>query len=109
LAPSKQDLIQKFGIVGGNVAMFRQRSKRPHPPPQEGENSEKRIKQSNNYTPVIPSGENVLTNYDITHLPLNVIVDLCMSVLQLTPLDVMTQRLPMVMIIAISKYECHVD
>ncbi|KAI8885169.1 hypothetical protein K501DRAFT_216297 [Backusella circina FSU 941] len=97
LAPSKQDLIQKFGLVGGNVAMFRQRTKRPHPSQQqETENNEKRIKQNNNnYTPVVPNGENVLTNYDITQLPLSVIVDLCMSVLQLTPLDVMTQRLPM--------------
>lgn len=54
--------------------------------------TEKRPKTE--YVPIIPSASsnNILANYDITQIPLSAIVNLCMTVLQNVPLEVMSER-----------------
>lgn len=53
---------------------------------------EKRVKTE--YVPIIPpaTSNNILANYDITQIPLSAIVNLCMTVLQTVPLEVMSER-----------------
>lgn len=96
-------MITSFGIIGGNVNIFQSRHaraeearKKRHAAQQEHQEREKRAKttSSTEYVPIIPSvsSPNVLLNYDITQIPLQSIVSLCMTVLQTVPLDVMNER-----------------
>lgn len=105
LSSYRSEMITAFGSIGGNVNMFQsrhsrggedsRRSKRTtahHETERTSSHSEKKVKTE--YTPMIPSitSNNVLANYDITQIPLNAIVKLCMTVLQTVPLEVMSER-----------------
>lgn len=65
---------------------------------QEETATQKKARLSEHYTPVIPSASSphLLANYDITQIPPAAIVQLCMTVLQTVPLEVMTERVAMV-------------
>ncbi|KAG2232202.1 hypothetical protein INT48_003892 [Thamnidium elegans] len=100
LSAYRSEMITAFGSIGGNVAMFQsrqrggdesRRSKRTH---QETDRAHAEKKVKTEYVPIIPSSTspNILANYDITQIPLNSIVNLCMTVLQTVPLEVMSER-----------------
>ncbi|GAA5817883.1 hypothetical protein MFLAVUS_011462 [Mucor flavus] len=102
LSAYRSELITAFGSIGGNVAMFQsrqrgaggdesRRSKRAH---QDTDRTHAEKKAKTEYVPIIPSSTspNILANYDITQIPLNSIVNLCMTVLQTIPLEVMSER-----------------
>ncbi|KAG2209164.1 hypothetical protein INT47_005456 [Mucor saturninus] len=100
----RSELIAAFGSIGGNVAMFQsrhsreqraeeaRRAKRSSGHLDTDRQQEKRAKTE--YMPIIPSAtsNNILANYDITQIPLSAIVNLCMTVLQTVPLEVMSER-----------------
>ncbi|KAI9481366.1 MAG: hypothetical protein EXX96DRAFT_566437 [Benjaminiella poitrasii] len=104
LASYRSELIAAFGSIGGNVAMFQSRHSRE----QRSEESrrQKRVAQQQHdverekrarvaeYVPIIPSATepNILANYDITQIPLQNIVNLCMTVLQTVPIETMRER-----------------
>ncbi|KAI7897680.1 uncharacterized protein BX663DRAFT_463206 [Cokeromyces recurvatus] len=98
LASYRSELIAAFGSIGGNVAMFQNRHARSDEArrqkrvaqQQHDAEREKRARITTEY--VIPSGPNVLANYDITQIPLESIVNLCMSVLQNVSIEVMRER-----------------
>lgn len=112
LAPHRSELIQAFGSIGGNVAMFQSRqsrqataeeskrsaAKRAAAQQQEAEQQRREKRAKTEYVPIIPSAssQNILANYDITQIPPSAIATLCMTVLQTVPLEVMQQRLSMV-------------
>lgn len=97
-------MITSFGIIGGNPAIFQSRQaraeearkKRQAAQHHDQQEREKRARTSSSaeYVPIIPSASshNVLQNYDITQIPLQGIVSLCMTVLQTVPLEVMSER-----------------
>ncbi|CEP17304.1 hypothetical protein [Parasitella parasitica] len=100
LSPQRTELISAFGSIGGNVAMFQRhqraeesrRQKRAAQQQQHDIEREKRARPTE-YVPIIPPPTpNILANYDITQIPLKGIVDLCMTVLQTVPLEVMSER-----------------
>ncbi|KAG0991552.1 hypothetical protein G6F57_007672 [Rhizopus arrhizus] len=100
LAAYRQELLQGFGSVGGNPAMFQQketRRQKRQAVQQEETATQKKARLSEHYTPVIPSASSphLLANYDITQIPPAAIVQLCMTVLQTVPLEVMTERVAM--------------
>ncbi|KAI9273741.1 hypothetical protein BY458DRAFT_508111 [Sporodiniella umbellata] len=98
LAVYRNELLQGFGAVGGNPAMFSNRGRpKRQAQPEEERRVEKRPKLNEPYTPTVPSASapNVLANYDITQLSPLSIVSLCMTVLQSVPLEVMTERVSM--------------
>lgn len=103
LSSYRTELIAAFGSVGGNVAMFQSRQSREQRA-EESRRSKRSAQQDTErhtdkrakteYVPMIPSASstNILANYDITQIPLSAIVNLCMTVLQTVPLEVMSER-----------------
>lgn len=97
-------MMTAFGAIGGNVAMFQSRQSREQESrrlkrqqqqqQQENERHEREKRARTEYVPIIPSASapNILVNYDITQIPLDAIVSLCMTVLQTVPLEVMSER-----------------
>ncbi|KAI8990775.1 hypothetical protein BDF20DRAFT_903803 [Mycotypha africana] len=107
LITHRSDLISAFGMVGGNVAIFQRRDQQrseeaarrkraaSQHQQQDSDRADKRAKTSTSQTEyVIPtnSQNNILANYDITRIPLQHVVQLCMTVLQNVPIEVMTER-----------------
>lgn len=101
LLSQRTELISAFGSIGGNVAIFQRhqraeesrRQKRAAQQQQHDSEREKRARTAE-YVPIIPPPlPNILLNYDITQIPLQGIVDLCMTVLQTVPLEVMSERI----------------
>ncbi|KAG1233507.1 hypothetical protein G6F68_003521 [Rhizopus microsporus] len=102
LAAYRNDLMQGFASVGGNLAMFQnnRRDESRRQKRQVHHEEERRIEKKAKlepYTPMIPpaNAPNILANYDITQIPVSAIVNLCMTVLQTVPLEVMTERVAM--------------
>ncbi|CEI94189.1 hypothetical protein RMCBS344292_08407 [Rhizopus microsporus] len=102
LAAYRNDLMQGFASIGGNLAMFQnnRRDESRRQKRQVHHEEERRIEKKAKlepYTPMIPpaNAPNILANYDITQIPVSAIVNLCMTVLQTVPLEVMTERVAM--------------
>ncbi|CEG80465.1 hypothetical protein RMATCC62417_14799 [Rhizopus microsporus] len=102
LAAYRNDLMQGFASIGGNLAMFQnnRRDESRRQKRQVHHEEERRIEKKAKlepYTPMIPpaNAPNILANYDITQIPVSAIVSLCMTVLQTVPLEVMTERVAM--------------
>lgn len=107
--------MQGFASIGGNLAMFQnnRRDESRRQKRQVHHEEERRIEKKAKlepYTPMIPpaNAPNILANYDITQIPVSAIVNLCMTVLQTVPLEVMTERVAMVLHIYINKIECEI-
>ncbi|CAO3616887.1 unnamed protein product [Mucor hiemalis] len=101
LSSYRSEMITAFGSIGGNVAMFQSRQAREQESrrlkrqqQQDNERHEREKRAKTEYMPIIPSAStpNILLNYDITQIPLEAIVNLCMTVLQTVPLEVMSER-----------------
>ncbi|CAO0793104.1 unnamed protein product [Mucor circinelloides] len=99
LSSQRTELISAFGSIGGNVAIFQRhqraeesrRQKRAAQQQQHDAEREKRARTSTEYA-LPPPSPNMLVNYDITQIPLQGIVNLCMQVLQAVPIEVMSER-----------------
>ncbi|KAI8375827.1 hypothetical protein BD560DRAFT_392035 [Blakeslea trispora] len=100
LSAHRSEMISAFGSIGGNVAMFHSRrseeSRRMKRAQQQQHENEREKRVRTEYVPTIPSGPpSLLANYDITQIPLDKVVSLCMTVLQMVPLEVMAERVAM--------------
>ncbi|CAO3620441.1 unnamed protein product [Cunninghamella blakesleeana] len=110
LSAYRSELIGAFGNIGGNIAIFQNRRddpsrrKRGHhhqdasSSSSNAERSEKRIRTekplSSTSTPLQPPSN--VPNIDVTLLPLNIVVDLCVAILQNVTNETIEQRISMV-------------
>ncbi|KAI8144483.1 Symplekin tight junction protein C terminal-domain-containing protein [Fennellomyces sp. T-0311] len=104
LAQYRNEFISAFASVGGNPAIFQSRQSRERRENEESKRSkrhlaaehgqEKRSKLS--HKPSSSSsrnGPNPLANFDVTTLPLPIVIEICMAVLQSVPEDLIRERI----------------
>ncbi|KAI8393729.1 Symplekin tight junction protein C terminal-domain-containing protein [Radiomyces spectabilis] len=112
LASYRTELIQAFGSVGGNTAMFQSRQARLQEREQrererrEGSQEETKRKRAlatvdggqekksrvAETTAAAPSNANILANFDVTTLPLPMVVDICLAVFHSVSMETLVQN-----------------
>ncbi|KAF7726961.1 hypothetical protein EC973_008156 [Apophysomyces ossiformis] len=107
LAPHKTELINAFGYLGGNTAIFMTRQQRMQEREQRerGKRGQEELKRKRVIAPsenetdkrqkVTGAAENPIAQFDVTSLPLNSVVEICIAVLNTVSLDVVKDRLGM--------------
>ncbi|KAG0189235.1 hypothetical protein DFQ28_003699 [Apophysomyces sp. BC1034] len=107
LAPQKNELINAFGFVGGNTAIFmtrqqriQEREQRERERREQEEAKRKRVSSANENESdkrqkVAATPENPIAHFDVTSLPLSSVVEICMAVFSTVSLDTVQDRLGM--------------
>ncbi|KAI8079967.1 uncharacterized protein BX664DRAFT_269113, partial [Halteromyces radiatus] len=106
LSPYRSELLGAFTSVGGNPAALPARSsrngqdrqednrrKRTHAPESGAGRGEKKLRTSDHPIPQISSvNQNLGQTIDVSSMPLNVVTDLCIAILQNVSLETLNER-----------------